>query len=233
MRRPGSSLVEVLAVLTLTSLLLALVVGVCIAQLRLARVTAVRAAGRDAARTAAVVLSGEARRMTREDVRAMSSDSIGIRAFRGVGIRCGALTGSAPSGVIVRYTGDRLPDAGKDSVLAVSSSGTAVHGLLESSLAVSSCAPLSGEVVMEWHIAGSITVGAVLLVFESGSYHLSDRAFRYRIGNAGRQPLTAEVLSHPHSRFTGIDDHAIRFNLSTDGRTPVRTAYFAPPAAQP
>jgi hypothetical protein len=84
--RAGTSLVEVLAVMTLTGLLLTLVAGVCRAQLRLARATAERAARSDAVRTAGVVLAGEARRMTRADVRALSDDSIAVRAFRGTGI---------------------------------------------------------------------------------------------------------------------------------------------------
>jgi hypothetical protein len=221
----GSSLVEVLAVLTLTCLLLALVVGICIAQLRLARATADRAAITEAARTTAFVLSGEARRMTRDDVRALSGDSISVRAFRGVAIPCSM----GSDGAIVRYSGDRLPDSGKDSVLVLTAAGSAVLTLLGSTTASASCIAHSGESIMEWRFDGNVPPASVMLIFESGSYHLSGRALRYRMGAAGRQPLTAEALRHPGSRFTSIDDDALRFDIESDHETSGHTAWFAPP----
>jgi hypothetical protein len=33
------------------------------------------------------------------------------------------------------------------------------------------------------------------MLFEAGSYHLSEGALRYRRGRGGRQPLTEEVLA--------------------------------------
>lgn len=221
----GSSLVEVLAVLTLTGLLSALVVGICTAQLRLARATADRAVITEAARTTAIVLAGEARRMTREDVRAFSGDSVSIRAFRGVAIPCS--TGS--DGVVVRYSGDRLPDAGKDSVLVITDAGSAALALLGSSAVSAACTAHAGESIMEWRLDGTVASASVMLVFESGSYHLSGRALRYRIGAAGRQPLTAEALRHPGSRFTSVDDDALRFDIAGDHGISGHTAWFAPP----
>jgi len=220
----GTSLVEVLAVMTLTGLLLTLVVGVCRAQLRLARATAERAVRSDAVRTAGVVLAGEARRMTRADVRALSDDSIAVRAFRGTGIPCGASAG----GIVVRYAGDRLPDPAKDSVLVIGTTLTSALLLLDSRPATASCPALAGENVLQWRLNGSAPAASVILVFESGSYHLSDRALRYRIGTAGRQPLTGEVLYDAGSRFTSIDDQALRFDIAVDEfRTAAHTAYFA------
>ena len=40
----------------------------------------------------------------------------------------------------------------------------------------------------------------LLRVFEKGSYHLTGRAFRYRVGLGGRQPLTPERVG-PESRL--------------------------------
>ena len=40
----------------------------------------------------------------------------------------------------------------------------------------------------------AIIGGGAALVFESGTYYLSQRALRYRIGAEGRQPLTDELL---------------------------------------
>ena len=222
--RAGTSLVEVLAVMTLAGLLLSLVVGVCRAQLRLVRATAERASKSDALRTAAVVLAGETRRMTRADVRALSDDSIAARAFRGTGIPCGVWAG----GVVVRYSGDRLPDSAKDSVLVIGTAVTSAFVLLDSGPATVPCPVLAGESVLQWRLGGSAPAESVILVFESGSYHLSDRALRYRLGAAGRQPLTAEALHDAGSRFTSIDDHALRFDIAVDElRTAAHTAYFA------
>lgn len=211
--------------MTLTCLLLAIVVGVCIAQLRLARATAERAVRTDAARTTTIVLAGEARRMTREDVRALTGDSMSIRAFRGSALPCSTRS----DGVFVRYTGDRLPEPGKDSVLIVTTAGSSTLTLLESRAAPAACTALAGESIMEWRLGESLPPASVMMIFESGSYHLSGRALRYRIGAAGRQPLTSEGLGDRGSRFTSIDHHAIRFDIAVDHGIARYTAYFAPP----
>jgi hypothetical protein len=41
-------------------------------------------------------------------------------------------------------------------------------------------------------LAGLQQTPAVVLIFESGTYYLRDRALRYRIGSEGRQPITDE-----------------------------------------
>lgn len=222
--RAGTSLVEVLAVMTLAGLLFTLVAGVCRAHLRLARATAERASRSDAVRTAGVILAGEIRRMTRADVRALTDDSIAVRAFRGTGIPCGTWAG----GIVVRYSGDRLPDPAKDSALVIGAALTSALVLLDSGPATVSCPALASESVLQWRLSGSAPPASVILVFESGSYHLSERALRYRIGAAGRQPLTAEALHDAGSRFTSIDDRALRFDIAVDEiRTAAHTAYFA------
>jgi hypothetical protein len=113
-------------------------------------------------------------------------------------------------------------------VLVVGTALTSALILLDSGPATASCPALAGESILQWRLSGSALVPSVILVFESGSYHLSDRALRYRIGAAGRQPLTAEALYDAGSRFTSIDDHALHFDIAVDEfRTTTHTAYFA------
>lgn len=225
----GSSLVEAVAVMTLTSIVMAVIAGICVAQMRLARAAAGQAAAAEAVRTTAAVLSGEARRMTAADVSASSMDSLALRVFRGSGLPCG----TTPDGVLVRYTGDRLPDPAKDSVLIVGAATEAALMLFDAAAAPGLCAALPGELVLELETSGSVPHPAVLLVFESGSYHLSARALRYRIGAGGRQPLTAQALSHPFSRFSGVTAEGIRFQLEVDGRRSEHTATFPQQVHQP
>lgn len=221
--RAGVSLVEALAALTLSSLVITLVVGICIAQMRLARVAAARAIATETARTVTTVLGGEARRSTAVDVRASSTDSLAMRSFRGSALPCGTAAGA----VLVRYAGDRLPDPAKDSVLVVAPPAEHAVGLVDSSAADGQCAARSHEIVLAWRLTGGVADPSVLLVFESGSYHLSGGALRYRIGAAGRQPLTAEALRHPSTRFTGVTDRAILFDLDAGGNTGAHAAMFA------
>ncbi|MGH7447434.1 MAG: hypothetical protein ACRELT_07725, partial [Longimicrobiales bacterium] len=84
--RSGTSLMEMIAVMTLSSFVMAVITGICMAQMRLARVTAERSVATESARTVSAVLSGEGRRMTAGDVTAWSTDSLAIRAFRGSGL---------------------------------------------------------------------------------------------------------------------------------------------------
>lgn len=222
--RAGVSLVEALAALTLSSLVVSLVVGVCVAQMRLARVTASRAIATETARTVTTVLAGEARRSIAMDVRAFSTDSLAIRSFRGAALPCGSAAGA----VHVRFTGDRLPDPAKDSVLVVATPHEHTLGLIDSrAVADAACQPAPRETVLAWRLEGTVPVPSVLLLFESGTYHLSSGALRYRLGNAGRQPLTAEALRHPFTQFVGVSEHGIRFRLDVDGHSVTHAAPFA------
>lgn len=212
-QRSGTSLIEMIAAMTLSSFVLAVMAGICVAQMRLARTIAERAVATESARTVSSVLTGEARRMIVADVIASSHDSLAIRAFRGLGLPCGVTA----AGVLVRYTGDRMPDTTKDSVLIVTSPGESPTVLQQSVPAPGQCPSLPGEVILEWRTGHALPLTAVLLAFESGSYHLSSGAFRYRTGAGGRQPLTPDVLQHPGSRFIGVSPQSIRFQLEADG----------------
>lgn len=225
----GATLAELLAALSITGLLAAVLIGTLIAQLRLARVASQRALETDALRTASAVLDGEVRRAMPADVRAFAADSIAIRAFRGLALPC---TVTADR-VTVRYRGDRAPDASKDSVFVLAVSGAGSTSALSASrpAAASGCDPQPGEAVLEWRLTPAPPSAAALLVFESGQYYLSGRALRYRLGGEGRQPLTAEAFRHPQTRFpAGPSARGVRFDLATDaGRLYRREAVFAPP----
>jgi hypothetical protein len=225
-RRDGSSLIETVAVLSLSSFVMAVIGGICLAQMRLARATADQVADAEAVRTVTQALAGEARRMTAADVRTFSADSLVVRAFRGTGIPCGGAAAAA----LVRYMGDRLPDPAKDSVLVVGPASEAAVPLLDSAPAPGQCPALPGEAVLLWRTGGTLPPGSVVLLFESGSYHLATRALRYRTGAGGRQPLTAEALHHPYTRFTGVAADAVSFRIEAGGR---RSEHLAPFGAGP
>jgi hypothetical protein len=123
-----------------------------------------------------------------EDARVLS-----LRAFRGVGEVCPL--GAAPDGALVRYGGVRLPDPVKDSLLLLTGGGAwRVARLTSRSPSSSECAAWPGEPVERWHWEPESPGAMVARVFERGSYHLEDRAVRYRLGAGGRQPLTEERL---------------------------------------
>ena len=225
----GSTLVEAVAVMTLTSILMAIMAGILVTQMRLARLAADQAAAAEAVRATSVILSAEVRRTTPADIIAWSSDSLALRGFRGAALPCGTTT----SGTLVRYTGDRMPDPAKDSVLVISQSAEAVMALHAWNAAAGGCSTRPGEIVLELQTGGPVSLKSALLVFESGSYHLSAGALRYRIGGGGRQPLTIAVLRHPYSRFTGVTAQDVRFQVEAGQIRSQHAAAFTPPGAHP
>jgi hypothetical protein len=122
-------------------------------------------------------------------------DSLSLRAFRGVGIVCAPVPDSA-SVVLVGWSGERLPEPAKDSLEVVGVDGSVGHvDLLGASPSADACPRGDpGEAVLALTTAGSRPSGPVAVrAYERGSYHLTNGAFRYRLGAGGRQPLTPEV----------------------------------------
>lgn len=139
------------------------------------------------ARSARVILRGDLRVLAPADVAAATADSVRFRAFRGGGPVCGG-TGDD---IWVRYQGSRAPDPAKDSVLLITGPGTeAVRGLR--SVSGAPCA--SG---LAFRLTETVEDAVYALLFETGAYHLSDGALRYRRGAGGRQPLTESLLVRP------------------------------------
>ncbi|MBI4408665.1 MAG: hypothetical protein HY561_03080 [Gemmatimonadetes bacterium] len=191
-RRAGFSLAETSVTLALASVILAALAGAVQTAERLARNQAERVAASEALRVAEVVLGAELRALEpREDLGAVARDSLPLRAFRGVSLICAR---SADT-VWVRYRGSRDPEPSKDSVLvldrdalgrALSLADDANGGVL--------CPADADETLRRWTLPLAGLAPALLLLFESGSYHLAGQALRYRRGAAGRQPLTTDAF---------------------------------------
>ncbi len=214
--RPGVSLVESLMALVITGLLLGVVAGTLEHQNGLVRVQAQRAAFADAVRMTDVVLQGELRWADpAQDVQAVEPESLQVRAVRALGVVCG-WQGTA---TLVRMRGIRRPDPDKDSVLLVP--GPAVLPLRGATEAPGACKHAPDEAVYRLALDEPAPRGA-LLVFERGSYHLAAHAFRYRRGQAGRQPLTEEVLAR--GRFTPAFEAGAREALATHTESRVNAA---------
>ncbi len=64
----------------------------------------------------------------------------------------------------------------------------------------------------------------IVLIFERGSYHLADGAFRYRRGRAGRQPVTEALLAAGSFEVErGLVHVRLRLHPDSVARVPVRT----------
>ena len=155
----------------------------------------------DALRTARHVLARELRTGARFVVAsAPAADTLAVRALRGVALICpGSVRGRE---VTVVPDGTRAPDPVKDSTWVLGSEGEARLLAIETAGPGGTCPSLGPGPTLRWTLSGDLPPApSVALYFERGSYHLSDRALRYRRGEAGRQPLTPEVLGTPPSRF--------------------------------
>ena len=171
--------------LALGSLVCACVTGVIATQGRLLRAMIAQSADAEAARIVHGVLGADLRALALPaDVRHAAGDSVAARLFRGLGIPCGR-QGTA---LLMRFRGMRLPAAGKDSLLLLGAAGDTATGLVAADPA--GCASSGADDVVR--ITGAAGTPAVVLVFESGTYYVRDRAFRYRLGAEGRQPVTDE-----------------------------------------
>jgi hypothetical protein len=212
--RRGSSLAELVVAMTVGGLLSALLFGLLGAQVRLARETARRIAIADAVRVTNHVVAGEVRRMAPQDLRALSRDSMAIRAFRGTAIVC---AGDGEH-LGVRFRGDRAPDPVKDSLLVVSpfAAERAVRLLDQRHAAVDGCFAMPGETVISWTVQPAIDMASVLLLFESGNYYLTAGALRYRLGAEGRQPVTTELFLPPFTRFVAGSKVGFSLDLAAE-----------------
>ncbi len=141
------------------------------------------------ARTIRVILGGELRAVAPADIAAASPDSVRIRAFRGGGAVCGG----AGAELWIHYRGNRAPDPAKDSVVLIAASGVE-HVRAVEGVGVAGC---GGDGLSLRLDEAPVTAPVYALLFESGAYHLSGGALRYRRGAGGRQPLTESLLLDP------------------------------------
>ena len=159
-----------------------------------------------AQRLAAIVLGKELRAGVRgRDWAVQAPDRLSLRAFRGWGLSCGI--GTEPGTVVVVYHGERAANPAKDSVLVLTADGWRQADLTRRVAGGSSCAMDPDGDSEVWTIDPPVPGALVARIFERGSYHISDGAFRYRRGLGGRQPLTLDVfddLSTMEARGDGI-----------------------------
>jgi hypothetical protein len=203
--RAGAALVEVLIAAVLLAIVAAAGATLLRAQSRIANDVTVRSERNDASRSALLTLQAELRHIApRTDLRAIARDSIAARIFRGVAVVCG----HRDSLTLVRYRGLRMPDARKDSALQVGVENVAAIENVATHQAMCTAAP--GEEILAINLAPRAPDNSMWLVFESGSYHLSSHALRYRRGAESRQPITNEIIDVRRSGFDFTQDSLIR-----------------------
>jgi hypothetical protein len=202
--RTGAALLEILVAAALAALVVTSAALLLHAQSRAAHATTQHSERSDAARTALLTLAAEWRTLVpQSDIYGIAADSVAGRIFRGVAVVCA----SSATTSLVRYRGLRLPDPAKDSALELGLERTVAVTAIA---ADTGCTSGPGEHVLavDWGVQPAS--GSMWLFFESGSYHLSTNALRYRRAPAGRQPITNEVLSDASSAFTTIADSVLR-----------------------
>lgn len=196
-RRCGFTLLELLLGLAGAAAITTALVGLLVTQLRVARAVNRQVADAAAVRTVDAVLRGELGHTYAVDLRGSSRDSLAMRFFRAAGPVC------ATDGMDLhtRLLGDRAPDATKDSVLVIREDGSEVTALLVAAARTSACTTSApGE---NWRLRITPSArGMWVMVYESGGYHLTSGALRYRIGREGRQPLTDERFRSVTTRFS-------------------------------
>ncbi|HEY0306269.1 MAG TPA: hypothetical protein VGC44_14945 [Longimicrobiales bacterium] len=208
--RAGVALIEVLVAAIVGAIVIAIALVLLQAQTAITRDITTRSERNDAARSALAILRAELRNSTAADVRAINRDSISGRIFRGLAIVCGF---SAPD-VFARYRGLRLPDPAKDSALQLGPENVVAVGYVRADS--TACPHGSGEQVLVVRWNAPVRTGASWLIFETGGYHLSTHALRYRQGVSSRQPVTNEVFDDTRSAFTGIADTVLLRRIVVD-----------------
>jgi type II secretory pathway component PulJ len=200
-RRSGWILVEALVAVTLGAVVIGAAVTLLQLQGRIARNLGERSERNDAIRSALLTLHAELQYLApATDLRALARDSVAARIFRGVGVVCGR----DRQNILLRYRGLRLPDPAKDSVLQIGVENiTTINSVATDPGA---CAHTAREQVVSVNLNGEVLEGSLWLFFESGAYHLSTNALRYRRGAESRQPVTNEVLNDRLSGFASIAD---------------------------
>lgn len=187
---------------TVVEALVSLLLGLAIVQATLAvgaRVRVVheellgRAEVLSSARLTGALLRAETHGALRGRDWGVHADSLWLRAFRGTALPCPERRGRET--LAGAYAGYRAPDPTKDSVLVVYADGSrVVRGLRAVRSGADECPGQVLERGFALDLSEPVPRGAILArVFERGAYSVADRAFRYRRGAAGRQPLTPEV----------------------------------------
>ena len=190
-RTHGASVVEALLTILLLSILVPGAWGVVARHHTGALSAARRAEALETVRTSAWLLREELSGGSPEQDWWPGEDTIGLRAFRALGlVREGSVTGQE---LLACVRGVRMPNPDKDSVLLLGADGNwRGHELERRVRSGGECTELDGGWEERWTVAPEPHQPVLGRIFERGSYHLADGALRYRRGAGGRQPLTPE-----------------------------------------
>jgi len=198
--RPGVTLVEAMCALLVGAVACGAIATLLRAEERLAQARGRRLQRMETVRIAATVLRREL--LVAEplaDIAGAGRDTLALRLFRGFAITCGP---AASGAVVVTYSGERLPDPTRDSLLPLLPADASPQPLSTVAAAPGAC----GQEARPLRLATPLAPvpGTPLLVFQHGTYSLSESAFRVQHGGEGKQPLTVEALD---DRRTHLDLH--------------------------
>lgn len=195
--RPGATLIEAMCALLAGAIACGAIAALLHADERLARARARRLERMETVRIAATVLRREL--VVTEptaDIAGAGRDTLALRLFRGFAVTCAP---AADGAVLVAYSGERLPDPTRDSVLPLLPAGVAPQPLVAVAAAPGSCGAEARPLRLTLPLAPPL--GTPLLVFQHGTYALSQSALRVRHGGEGRQPLTLDVLDDSRTQL--------------------------------
>lgn len=147
-----------------------------------------------------------------------------LRAFRGTGFRCHA---QPVEGLAVAVSGHRAPDPAKDSVLALSPDGVWRPAALvrRSRRGSPECQELAGFRAEVWHLDPPQPDMIAATYYERGAYRFSNRAFRYRRGNAGWQPLTGEGIAVDSAELAPAGPNGVSARVAWRGASPLPPSF--------
>jgi hypothetical protein len=190
----GFAAVEWVVAITLTLVVVALSAQSVQYLVRGGFVRLARAEWDQQAALAGSVLAAELRRAsTPEDWAVYSGDSVTVRAFRGTGWICGTQPAPNPR-VIVVFSGDRLPNPAKDSVLIHGAQGRPSVLPLRGRRSGATCPSFPLAPAEAWDVGGATPTRGIVRLFESGAYSISNGSLRYRAGRGGRQPVVGSTF---------------------------------------
>jgi hypothetical protein len=209
--RPGAALLELLTALTLLAMLTAACAVLVHSQSMMLRSISENSAADETLRTTRMIVRAEFQDLSPSDVRSIAGDSVAARVFRAWAIVCDVDSTLAT----LRYRGIREPEADKDSLLVLGEERAVAFS--DAALPREPCPALASEERIAVRTARPLRPNAVVLLFESGSYHLATRALRYRRGLEGRQPVTDELIDDRSSGF-GAEARGIVIRLKSKPR---------------
>lgn len=207
MRGParGSSVVEALVALLLTTGLLIGVGSILVQHQRTARALAVRVEAVEAARLARDLVSTA---LSADPGASVGEAGLRVRTVVGVAERCGEGGWE--------YRGRRLPDPVRDSLWIVRGSGR-IQVMKLRGLGDGDCGGERPGRVLTLEADSSLPVDAgIMRVFESGRFRVDD-AVRYGRSGSGAQPLSAAVLDPTRSSIHAAGE-GIAVVIQPEGR---------------